>query len=65
MLGRWGALATLARDKIAETLIIFGGSSRQNGYANVTRLNGAQSFGRRDGVPHGCRTKEMGACLRY
>ena len=60
-----GALVTPARDKIAKNVPIFGRSPRPNGYATVTPISGAQSFGRRDGDPHLCRTEEMGACLRY
>jgi hypothetical protein len=65
MLGGPSRPATPGRHKIAENLTIFGGSPSQNGYATVTHLSGAQSFERYHEVPHGCRTKEMGACLRY
>jgi hypothetical protein len=48
-----------------DSLLTFERPPRQHGYASFTRLNGAQLFGRSHGVPHGGRTEEMCAYLRF
>ena len=53
-----GARDPCSRQKIAKNVTIFERPPRQNGHAAVTSPNGAQSFERNRGVPHGSHSVE-------